>query len=50
MAKKLAAILMSLMVAPAAYAACTTHTYFIDGKVIVCTTCCTGGYCTTTCV
>lgn len=34
-----------------AYAACLTNTIVTpDGKVIMCTTCCYGGNCTTTCV
>ena len=35
--------------APAAYAGCSSHTYFLNGQVIICSTCCVGGYCTTTC-
>lgn len=36
--------------ATSSYAACTTHTYFIDGRMITCTTCCYGyGNCTTNC-
>ena len=32
-----------------AYAACSTHTYTVNGKFITCTTCCYGGNCTTNC-
>jgi len=32
-----------------AFASCTTHTYFINGKMITCTTCCFGSNCTTNC-
>ena len=33
-----------------AAAACTTNTFILpDGRMIVCTTCCMGAYCTTTC-
>jgi len=40
----------ALMLAPlTAMANCTTHTYIIDGKTVVCNTCCFGGNCTTTC-
>lgn len=43
-------IALAIISAPAvAYAACTTHTYIIDGKYTVCTTCCYNGNCTTTC-
>jgi hypothetical protein len=30
-------------------AACTTHTILVDGRMTVCTTCCFGHSCTTTC-
>jgi hypothetical protein len=49
MLKKILAICAALMIAPAAYARCTTHTYIIDGKYIICTICCYGNNCTTTC-
>lgn len=32
-----------------AWASCSTHTYFANGKTIICTTCCTGNNCTTNC-
>lgn len=32
-----------------AWASCTTHTYFVNGKYTTCTTCCYGGNCTTSC-
>lgn len=32
-----------------AWAACTTHTYFVNGRMVTCTTCCYGGNCTTNC-
>jgi len=50
MKKLIAGIILA--VAPiAAYAACVTNTYFINGKYIVCTTCCYGGNnCNTTCI
>lgn len=34
----------------AAYAACSTHTYVINGRLVTCTTCCTGSHCTTNCI
>ena len=33
----------------AAQAQCTTHTYFIGGVIHICTTCCTGSFCNTSC-
>jgi hypothetical protein len=43
-------IALALIAAPiAAYAACTTHTYIIDGRFVTCTTCCYYGNCNTTC-
>jgi hypothetical protein len=32
------------------WASCTTHTYFINGKSVMCTVCCFGNNCTTTCI
>ena len=32
-----------------AVAACATHTYFVNGKMVTCTTCCYGSNCTTNC-
>lgn len=29
--------------------ACTTHTYFLNGRMVTCTTCCSFGNCTTNC-
>ena len=40
------AILTSTM---PAWAACTTTTYIINGKVMTCTTCCFNGNCTVNC-
>jgi hypothetical protein len=34
----------------AAYAACSTHSYVVNGKLIICTTCCSGSMCNTTCI
>ena len=43
-------IFASLMLFSAVvYAACTTHTYFVNGRMVTCTTCCVGGYCNTNC-
>ena len=32
-----------------AYASCTYHTYFVNGRTVTCTTCCYGASCTTNC-
>ena len=41
---------VALAVSPlVAWAACSTHTYFVNGKVIICTTCCYSGNCNTNC-
>jgi hypothetical protein len=40
---------MAAVFASAVYATCTTHTYFGNGKIITCTTCCYGNSCTTNC-
>lgn len=51
--KKVLAILASAFVlagAPmSAHAACVTNSTYINGKTIVCTTCCYAGNCQTTC-
>jgi hypothetical protein len=47
--KKLLAAVSGLLFAGAAYASCTTHTYFVNGKYITCTTCCYNGNCNTSC-
>ncbi len=48
MKKLIAGVLLSV-VATVAYANCTTHSYFINGKYVTCTTCCYGGNCNTNC-
>ena len=47
--KKLLAAVMGLVFAGAAYAACTSHTYMVNGRMLTCQTCCYGNNCTTTC-
>lgn len=32
-----------------AWASCTTHTLISNGRMVICTTCCYGGNCTTNC-
>ena len=31
------------------WAACSTHTYYANGRMVTCTTCCYGNNCTTNC-
>lgn len=38
--KKIIITMIALLTATAAYAACSTHTYVVNGKVIVCSVCC----------
>jgi hypothetical protein len=48
-----AAIVIALMSAigwAQAVQQCTTHTYMLNGKTSVCTTCCWNGNCNTTCI
>ncbi len=47
--KKTLIALWLAAVASAAWAACSTHTYMINGKIVTCTTCCYGNNCTTNC-
>lgn len=47
--KKFFALVATAVFATSVYAACSTHTYFVNGKMVVCTTCCTGSSCNTTC-
>jgi hypothetical protein len=51
MRELIVAVLLTIgILAPtAAMAACTTHTYFVNGRYVTCTTCCTGSYCNTNC-
>jgi hypothetical protein len=49
MLKSIAVLLAGLTFAGSVYASCTTHTYFINGRMVSCTTCCFGGSCTTNC-
>lgn len=48
--KLILATLALLAASTAAYAACSTHSYFLNGRLVTCTTCCTGSHCTTTCI
>lgn len=40
---------LGLMLSGVAVAQCMTNTYFVNGRIVVCTVCCYGGSCTTTC-
>jgi hypothetical protein len=43
------AFVLTVQVLPA-WAGCTTHTYMLEGRTVICTTCgYLGGNCTTTC-
>jgi len=48
MMKKLIFVL-GLLASGAAAASCVTHTYFVNGRIVTCTTCCFAGNCTTNC-
>jgi hypothetical protein len=41
---------VGMLISGVAYAACTTHTYFVNGRMVICTTCCTGSFCNTSCM
>lgn len=40
---------VGLMLSGVAVAQCVTNTYFHNGRMVICTTCCYGSNCTTTC-
>lgn len=42
-------VLLALGMAGPAWASCTTHTYFLNGRMVMCTVCCAGSHCSTTC-
>ena len=42
------AVVLLAQVTPA-LASCTSHTYFLNGRIVLCTTCCYGSSCSTTC-
>lgn len=47
---KIILTMLALLTATAAYAACRSKTYFINGRVIICTVCCDNhGNCTEIC-
>ncbi len=39
----------SSILTPVAHADCLTNTILVGGRMIICTTCCMGGFCNTTC-
>lgn len=47
--KKALIAIWAAVAATNVWAACTTHTYTVNGKTVYCTTCCYYGNCTTTC-
>jgi hypothetical protein len=52
MRKLLAATLLAFTLGSygVAFANCVTTTYFIDGKMIICTQCCYGNSCSVNCI
>lgn len=42
------AVVLCTQVTPA-LASCTQHTYFLNGRIIMCQTCCFGSVCQTSC-
>jgi len=51
MMKKLLVIASLVLATFVVHADCVTNTIIgKDGRMTVCTTCCNGGYCTTTCI
>lgn len=38
-----------MIVSLSVYAACSTHTYYINGRYVTCQTCCYGSNCNTNC-
>jgi len=48
--RKLIISIIIALVPVAAYATCTTSTYTYKGKMVMCTTCCINGHCTTNCI
>lgn len=48
--KRFIAAIVTALFATGAYAACSTSTYMYNGKMVICTTCCYGTNCTTTCI
>ena len=49
MTRLIIALALTLSAMGTAYAACTTHTYLVNGRFVTCTTCCNGTHCNTTC-
>jgi hypothetical protein len=46
---KFIALVGAALFSTAVYASCVTNTYMMDGRTVICTTCCYMGNCTTTC-
>ena len=43
-------IILSILAESTAMADCVTNTIMSGGRMIICTTCCMGGFCNTTCM
>jgi hypothetical protein len=50
MKHRIIAAAVALAFSGAAWAACTTNTIVTGTRILVCTSCCSGGHCTTTCI
>lgn len=49
MSVRLIAFTIGLVFATGALADCVTNSYYANGRLVVCTTCCQFGSCTTSC-
>ncbi len=49
MIKRILAAMGVALITTGAWAQCSSHTIFANGRTIICTTCCYGGNCTTNC-
>lgn len=49
MSVRLMTLAAGLLFATAALADCVTNSYYANGRLVVCTTCCQFGSCTTSC-
>lgn len=47
---KILLFVIGITLSGAALANCLTNTYFVNGRMVVCTTCCYGTMCSTTCI
>lgn len=45
-----ALVILALVFSNPVMASCTTSSYYLNGKLVTCTTCCHAGGCTTNCI